>query len=1013
MSEGVVVGDNMAVATACYDEEEAVSKGKDNNPLSLSLSVRGPREDEDESKKEGARPRVKQLVRKNTKVLLSFALVVCVLSVVAVVLLAGKDQSLGFLKKKKNKEEGTATRDGAGASRDGFVVDPKVEAFRMSMLQVMERNNQRNLQSTMEDVSGVLRPTAFENCTAIAWKLGPYDVWSRSTPELEIPARYEIGTNYYYGDVVMEEMPSIAAERSSGVVPPSPSMAMPSMAMPSAASDAFGGTSSPSPSPAPSPSSAGASSSDGGGVKQHSETNNQVEGVDESDIVKQDGDGYIYSVGGSQLVIIKAYPPEERGVVSRVDLNSSPTHPGKKKGRSFVAVEMLMTTKVLLIFAASQESVGERNEGFQLHKPRVIFQKYDIEDKQNCKLIWEGSVEGNFVTARLTSNIAYVALQNKITLPVTSAGAAYKSTETLVQGMSEAELLDAVSPKMTDGTVLTDAPSCECNEILYMKELSPKTIVSLMSIVMGGDAQENGVGGQQAQQILDTKTFVSPSRWQKPTIMMSLDAIYVGMYNQRSYSSAAGKIGTDTYENTVIVGYSTEGGVFRYKGSVEVPGELLNQFALDEHGGYLRVATTTDVFLDESRRWTTENMVFIIDLKTNQFVGKVFGIAHGESIYSVRFVKEKAYMVTFRQIDPLFVLDLSVPDSPRILGELKIPGYSDYLHPINETHILGIGRAGDMDGRITGIKAALFDCSNPVKPIEAYGIELGGRFSESAALSDHKAFLQIDMPRLFNSSLIVFPVTLDSESSRFETMHRFYGGCGQKYTFQGAKVFRLDGSQFTELASISHSLLPKSPSSSFLEQTLGRDASCGQCPSSKVRRVLYINEELFSLSDGYIAAHSMKTWDQVWAHVLHTPQILAAESDCPNLLDNDLVSNFTAKLNYTLFDALALAITPKGSGSLATCFNEIASAVGLCASELEITTTFNKNQTSWSQRMINRSYQYCKTRLGRSAYQSLGLYAGDCCSLETQQQQSSCLKSMESDFHSCGEVTYSSCKVWY
>jgi hypothetical protein len=366
----------------------------------------------------------------------------------------------------------------------------------------------------------------------------------------------------------------------------------------------------------------------------------------------------------------------------------------------------------------------------------------------------------------------------------------------------------------------------------------------------------------------------------------------------------------------------------------------------------------------------------------------------------VRFVQEKAYIVTFVQIDPLFVIDLSDPFRPVILGELKIPGFSDYLHPINATHILGLGRAGDQTGRIRGIKAALFDVSNPIDPVERYAMDLGDWTSESAALDDHKAFLQMDLPKLYNSTLIAFPVTLRG-SGGYSCGSSSSSSTKDRDDFQGIKVFRLDEKQFTELASISHESLSEEEGGGLgdspydLASNLGKARLCSTCPAAKVRRSLYIKHELFSLSDGYISAHHMANWSLSWFADLHTRKILAPPSDCSlEILQNDLVRNFTERFHYsgTLWDAVATTLTSRKTKSLAECFDQLG-----CQEKAEVARNYSSqfDESDWGNRSpytVWNGYEYCRTSLGRQAYQNLGYYAGNCCSLATDEEQETCVE---------------------
>jgi uncharacterized secreted protein with C-terminal beta-propeller domain len=165
----------------------------------------------------------------------------------------------------------------------------------------------------------------------------------------------------------------------------------------------------------------------------------------------------------------------------------------------------------------------------------------------------------------------------------------------------------------------------------------------------------------------------------------------------------------------------------------------LNQFSLDESDdGVLRVATTNS-FGDRASSGVYALAASAGNLQT---IGSVTGLAPGEQIYSVRFIGDRGYVSTFRQVDPLFVIDLANPAKPRVVGELKVPGFSSYLHPLDATHLLGIGRDVDPDtGRVRGLQLSIFDVGNPANPKRSatYTFEGDGWQSWSAALWDHHA----------------------------------------------------------------------------------------------------------------------------------------------------------------------------------------------------------------------------------------------------------------------------------
>ncbi len=174
-----------------------------------------------------------------------------------------------------------------------------------------------------------------------------------------------------------------------------------------------------------------------------------------------------------------------------------------------------------------------------------------------------------------------------------------------------------------------------------------------------------------------------------------------------------------------------------YRASGSIPGVLLNSFSMSEFDGNLRVATTQDASGFGS---PSASSVFVLRQAGRELntIGRIDGLGRTERIYAVRFVGDIGYVVTFRRTDPLYVLDLRNPTSPRLIGELKIPGYSSYLQPISPGRLLGIGQDADQNGRVTGTQLSLFDVSDPTNPTQLSTLKVGG---QSSAEYDHHAFL--------------------------------------------------------------------------------------------------------------------------------------------------------------------------------------------------------------------------------------------------------------------------------
>ncbi len=261
-----------------------------------------------------------------------------------------------------------------------------------------------------------------------------------------------------------------------------------------------------------------------------------------------------------------------------------------------------------------------------------------------------------------------------------------------------------------------------------------------------------------------------------------------------------------------------------YVATGAVEGFMLSQWSMSEHEGVLRVASTT------SPPWTqggavgeSESFVTTLAAAGDRLleVGQVGGIGRGEQIYAVRFIGDAGYVVTFRQVDPLYTLDLSDAAEPRVVGELKIPGYSAYLHPVGDGLLLGIGQNANSDGITTGVQVSLFDVSDPAAPARLSHVGLGsGTYTEVEY--DHHAFTYVA-----ESGLAVFPLE-DWDS----TAAGFYGAAGVRVDPAGA---------LTRTERTAH----------------------GAGYNASIRRSLVVDGRLFTVSAKAIAEHDPATLDQL------------------------------------------------------------------------------------------------------------------------------------------------------
>jgi inhibitor of cysteine peptidase len=299
---------------------------------------------------------------------------------------------------------------------------------------------------------------------------------------------------------------------------------------------------------------------------------------------------------------------------------------------------------------------------------------------------------------------------------------------------------------------------------------------------------------------------------------------------------------------TEIYRFALQGASSTCTGRGTVPGTILNQFSMDEHKGYFRIATTSGETWSRGAD-TSKNHIYVLDgdLKVT---GKLENIAPGEKIYSTRFMGDRAYMVTFRDVDPFFVIDLKDPQNPHILGKLKIPGYSDYLHPYDENHIIGFGKDtvemkgwnGEPQAFYQGLKIAIFDVTNVAQPIEMSRVVIGDRGTDSEILNNHKALLFSK-----EKNLLAFPVTLmelGANNTKKLSTAPAYGS----FTFQGAYIYNID---------LKNGLQYKGRISHLDPDDYQRAGDYWYDSDQNIKRVLYIGDVLYTLSPGKIQAQTL------------------------------------------------------------------------------------------------------------------------------------------------------------
>ncbi len=543
------------------------------------------------------------------------------------------------------------------------------------------------------------------------------------------------------------------------------------------------------------------------GGAEFSTTNIQVEGVDEADIVKND-DQYVYVVKDSTIRIVEAYPPISMVEVENITFANADFYP----------VEMYVDGDQLIVIGNTSDYMGYflEDAGEQAYTEMVEVYIFDISDRSNAVLSRQLAFEGYSATSRKVDDMLYV-VTNK-----------YMNYWLDWSELEDEEILPLYADTQED-EVLT---ACGCGDVMFAPGAETSDYMVVAGIPLDDVTSE-----------VETEVVLGYSG----AIYASRDNLYI---TESYYSPAFWDAWDATWDDETIVHKIRLGqGNMAYLGSGIVPGRTLNQFSMDENDGYFRIATTQGSTWDETNPST--NNLYILDGDLT-VAGKVEGLAPGEEIYSARFIGDRAYMVTFKTVDPLFVIDVEDPKAPKVLGELKIPGYSDYLHPYDEDHLIGFGldaeafteeemvEMGIEGAWFQGIKLAMFDVTDVANPQELHKVVIGDRGTYSELSWNHKALL-FDK----NKGIIAFPITvaeIPQDVKDFGVDSWAYGD----YTFQGAYIYDVSVEDGFELrGTITH------------YDNFDAEYNYGYNYMKWVDRILYIGDYFYTVSQEMVKANKM------------------------------------------------------------------------------------------------------------------------------------------------------------
>ncbi len=482
-------------------------------------------------------------------------------------------------------------------------------------------------------------------------------------------------------------------------------------------------------------------SASGARAESFSETNIQEQGVDESDKVKTDGD-YFYVAQAQQIRIVQAAPPDAMKTVSTIPV----------KGH----IDSLYLFKhILIALYVPENGTGHPwafNRVTTMPSIELIGLPYwlpvkaetgvlvlDISNPVDPKPIKNTILEGSLAASRLVDGKLHLVMRFLPELPplqITYDGTdedfkkVVAENERLLGEVTLEDLLPDYQDIDSNGTTLETGELLDWRDFYRPSLEGGGSIVTLTTFnLKDASLPFDAVGLVADIHTLYASTesiYLTATRWKnEPFPTASEDPVY------------------DLRKSTVIHKLDISGDKVVPQASGFVWGRILNQFSLGEFEGVLRIATTTGFLWGSDP--TSRNHLFTLRAADEHLniIGKIENIAPGERIYSARFNGERGFLVTFVEIDPLFTIDLSDPAAPKIAGELKVPGYSDYIHPLGDNHLITIGKDAKEEGGVTwyqGMQLSIFDISDFTNPKLLHQEKLGDRGTHSEALHNHKAF---------------------------------------------------------------------------------------------------------------------------------------------------------------------------------------------------------------------------------------------------------------------------------
>ena len=682
----------------------------------------------------------------------------------------------------------------------------------------------------------------------------------------------------------------------------------------------------------------------GGSATEYSETNVQMVGVDEADFIKNDG-SYIYMLANGKLRIIDAWPPEQATEIASFDVEGIPKKLFIHKNRAFIYSSLQRIrpnyyNDFLYFSGRGEECIYGYDCEFTGDGRELKVTILDISDITNPRLLREIQFSGTYLNSRRIDNAVYSVVifpepniegvkydvKHEEWLSEMCTNNNYTATEIMTKIITEFEKLKVKNREIIQATDITQwLPSMQDTQ--YNGDSQQENTSPLVDCSnFHQPSQKDGINFLTiiATDINGTAPLNATTIIGKPgAVYASKSAMYVAarhsQQNQMRWFFAE-DIAIEEASTIHKFNLTNEPPASQYASSGVVKGRVLNQFSMDEFNGFFRLATTSGRLPDPK----THSTISILEHNELVVVGQIDNIAPTEDIRSARFMGDKGYIVTFKKTDPLFAFDFTDPYQPKIAGELKIPGFSTYMHHLDANHLLTIGYDADDQGSFAlfqGIMLQIFDVTDMSKPTLTHKEVIGSRGSTSEAATNHLAFNYFA-----SKGLLAIPMTVCEKDK--------YSGYGGRYadmmTFSGLLVYKVSVDNGFELVGGVPHIAPERQ-----ENYQGVCYNWWTRSNSYVKRSIFMDDYVFSITEDTIKSNHIEAMgkdvsvlyfaDEPECDAFHA-DLCKAEPDCQDANGNWNTNSCVLPLYSPLrslpsSNICAASFDPESSNFIIPCVN--------------------------------------------------------------------------------------------